>query len=127
MGIKQDWLERQIEEIGDTLAAILFGKDRLKKTYEKFKENKQENQNEEMNDMVMDVLVDSYVKKGELAKAEETLFSFAEIQRSSHALTSAILFYNKLLALDEEKLNSSGFSKEKINQSIEKLKQIYKD
>ena len=127
MGIKNDWLEKQIEEIGNTTAAVLFGKDKFKKTYEKLKENNQKNKNEEMNDMVMNVLVDSYVKNGELAKAEETLFSFAENQKTAHILTSAIFFYNKLLALNEEKLNESGFSKERINQGIEKLKQLYKE
>ena len=125
MGIKQDWMERQIEAMGDTMAAVLFGKKRLKKVFDEFAENNQEDKNQEIDQIVMDVLVNSYVKKGDFTKAEETLFSFAENQKTLHVFTSALLFYNKLLCMDDEKLNSYGFSKEKINQSIEKLRNLY--
>lgn len=36
MNIKQDWFERQIEAIARTLAALLFGKDRVIKVFEEF-------------------------------------------------------------------------------------------
>ena len=125
MGIKQDWMERQIEAMGDTMAAVLFGKKRLKKVFDEFAENNQEDKNQEIDQIVMDVLVNSYVKKGDFTKAEETLFSFAGNQKTLHVFMSALLFYNKLLCMDDEKLNSYGFSKEKINQSIEKLRNLY--
>lgn len=125
MGIKQDWMERQIEAMGDTMAAVLFGKKRLKKVFDEFAENNQEDKNQEIDQIVMDVLVNSYVKKGDFTKAEETLFSFAESQKTLHVFMSALLFYNKLLCMDDEKLNLYGFSKEKINQSIERLRGLY--
>ena len=125
MGIKQDWMERQIEEMGDTMAAVLFGKKRLKKVFDKFAENNQEDKNQEIDQIVMDVLVNSYVKKGDFTKAEETLFSFAKNQKTLYVFQSALLFYNKLLEMDDKKLNSYGFSKEKINQSIERLMGLY--
>ena len=40
-------------------------------------------------------------------------------------LMTALTFYNQLSDLDDEKMKSSGFSKEKITQRIEKLKQVY--
>ena len=125
MGIKNDWMESQIEAIGQGLAAILFGKEKLKKVFKKFEEKHQESESQKMDDMLLDVLMGQYLKSGKFLKAEETLFSFIEKNHTQHMLMKALSFYNQLLSLDEEKLNSSGFSKGKIQQSIEKLKQIY--
>ena len=125
MGIKNDWMESQIEAIGQGLAAVLFGKEKLKKVFKKFEEKHQVSESQKMDDMLLDVLMGQYLKNDEFQKAEETLFSFMEKNRTQHMFMKALSFYNQLLSLDEEKLNSSGFSKEKIQQSIENLKQIY--
>lgn len=122
MSIKQDWLERQIEAIGQGFAALLFGKNRVKKVFERFEEEHQEVKNQKMDEMLLDVLINQHLNEGEFLKAEETLFSFIE---TPHMLMTALSFYNQLYGLDDDKLKLSGFSKEKIAQKIEKLKQIY--
>lgn len=125
MSIKQDWLERQIEAIGQGFAALLFGKNRVKKVFERFEEEHQEVKNQKMDEMLLDVLINQHLNEGEFLKAEETLFSFIEKEQTPHMLMTALSFYNQLSDLDDNKLKSSGFSKEKITQRIEKLKQIY--
>lgn len=125
MSIKQDWLERQIEAIGQGFATLLFGKNRVKKVFERFEEEHQEVKNQKMNEMLLDVLINQYLNEGEFSKAEKTLFSFIEKEQTPHMLMTALAFYNQLYGLDDDKLKSSGFSKEKIAQKIEKLKQIY--
>ena len=125
MSIKQDWLERQIEAIGQGFATLLFGKNRVKKVFERFEEEHQEVKNQKMNEMLLDVLINQYLNEGEFSKAEKTLFSFIEKEQTPHMLMTALAFYNQLYGLDDDKLKSSGFSKEKIAQKIEKLNQIY--
>ncbi len=125
MGIKKDWMERQIEDIGQGLAAVLFGKEKLKKVFERFEEKHQESESQKMNDMLLDVLMGQYLNGGEFQKAEETLFLLIENNQTPHMLMKALSFYNQLLNLDKEKLKLNGFSEEKIQQRIEKLKQIY--
>lgn len=125
MSIKQDWLERQIEAIGQGFATLLFGKNRVKKVFERFEEEHQEVKNQKMNEMLLDVLINQYLNEGEFSKVEKTLFSFIEKEQTPHMLMTALAFYNQLYGLDDDKLKLSGFSKEKIAQKIEKLKQIY--
>ena len=125
MGIKQDWFERQIEAIGQGLAALLFGKDKVEKVFEEFREVRRTNDSYKTDEILLDVLINQHVKKGEFLEAEETLFSFMEREHTLNMFITAMNFYNQLLCLGEDKLKESGFSKEKIAQSIEKLKQIY--
>ena len=54
MSIKKDWMERQIEAIGNTFAAILFGKDKVKAILDV---DEEENSATEMEDDILDRMV----------------------------------------------------------------------
>ena len=125
MSIKQDWMERQLESIGQGLAVVLFGKDKVKKVFKRFEDQNQDTTDQKMEEMLLNVLINQSFKDGEFLKAEKTLFSFIEKNQTLYAFTTALSFYNRLLDLPDDKLELNGLSKEKINQSIEKLKEIY--
>lgn len=127
LSIKQDWMERQIEDMGRTLAAILFGKERLQRVFEDFKENEETNSNQKMEEMILDVYINSYLKSGELIKAEKLIFSFIENKKTLKGLTVALSFYNKLLESNDQYLQTNGFSKDKIETGMEKLKVLYEN
>ncbi len=127
MSIKQDWMEHQIEAMGRTLSAILFGKERLQRVFENFKENEEANSNQKIEEMLLDVYINSYLKSGELIKAEKLIFSFIENKKTPKGLTMALSFYNKLLESDDQYLQTNGFSKDKIEKGIEKLKALYEN
>lgn len=48
-----------------------------------------------------------------------------EERNTLHTFITAMLFYDQLLGLDDEELKARGFSTERINQGIERLKQMY--
>lgn len=126
MNIKHDWFERQIEAIARTLAALLFGRDKVQKVFEEFEEKDGPDTTQKLDEMLLGVLINRYVRECKFLEAEKTLFSFLEKEKTLNMFMTAMSFYNRLLDLDDEKLKSGGFSKEKISQSMEKLKQIYK-
>lgn len=68
MGIKQDWMERQIEYMGGTLAAILFGKERLQRVFEDFKENEEASLNQKMKNTRL-ILMSYFNKRGSNKKS----------------------------------------------------------
>lgn len=127
MSIKQDWMERQIEDIGRTLAAILFGAERLQRVFEDFKENEESNSNQKMEETLLDIYVNSYLKSGKLIEAEKLIFSFIENKKTLRGLTVALSFYNKLLESSDQYLQANGFSKDKVEEGIEKLKALYEN
>ena len=117
---KQDWLERQIEAIGKTFAAILFGKDKIYSIYNEVDEKKSETENR-----LLDFQIDTYITLDKIAEMEKLIFETVSKNKSCENLMAALEFYNKISELSEDKLEKNGFSIEKIKTGIEKLRKVF--
>lgn len=120
--IKQDFLERQIEAIAKTFAAVLFGKDRVKKAMENYE---QEQDSTGLEEEMYKRLIKKYIAEKKYKEAEEIIFELVKANNSAVNLEVAISFYNELHDLDEESLVKAGFSEEKIKEGISRLIKFY--
>ena len=121
-GKKQDYLERQIEEIGRTLAAMLFGKDRLSTITEELEDTKSPT---DVDLSLFNIQVNVFIDSDKILEMEELLFEAVNNNKSWSNLILALTFYNKISELSEEKLAKNGFSAEKIKESVQKLRKIF--
>ncbi|MDR1364759.1 MAG: DUF6483 family protein [Oscillospiraceae bacterium] len=121
-GRKQDWMERQIEAIGRSLAAILFGKDKLPSIVEKL-DDAQVATNVELN--LFNIQIDICIKSDQIKKMEKLIFETINSNKSWKNLIFALTFYNKVMEIDKNKLKKNGLSTEEIKSSIQKLRTIF--
>ena len=80
MSIKKDWMERQIEAIGNTFAAILFGKDKVKAILDV---DEEENSATEMEDDILDRMVKKHLSDKNFNEAENLIFNALEKQKTA--------------------------------------------
>lgn len=119
---KQDWLERQIEAIAKTFAAILFGKERLTKAMEDYEQQKSETGLEEE---MLKRVIKKYVEEKKFQEAEEMIYQLIESNNTGVNLEVALSFYNELNDLDDQSLENAGFSRDKIEKGVLKLREFY--
>lgn len=118
MSFKQDWMERQIEAMGKTLVAVIFGKEKLKnlalESEERFSQN-------EMEEEILEHILEEYLKNGEICKAEDMLFESIKENKTPKKMIIGLKFYSQLDNLDQEFLKKNNFSKEEIIEGVKEL------
>lgn len=121
MGFKQDWMERQIESLAETVAAVIFGKEKIKSLASKIEDNMAETS---MEDEILERLLGEYLKKGEICKAEDLLFESIKENNTPRKIITGLKFYNDLNEFSEEFLEERNFSKDEIVEGLKELKKL---
>lgn len=121
MGFKQDWMERQIEALAETVAALIFGKEKIKSLASKIEDNITEFS---MEDEILERLLEEYLKKGEICKAEDLLFDSIKENNTPRKIIAGLKFYNDLNGFSKEFLEEKNFSKDEIVEGLQELKKL---
>jgi len=122
MAITQDWLMRQIEIIGRTIAKLIFNKDSpqyIILDYQQLTET----------DMVYNKLLE-LIDDGKINEAENILFDKIEEElednpENKNYLEVAIDFYSRLNELDNKTLDNCGFERDEIDEGIREVADMY--
>lgn len=122
MGIKKDWMERQIEVIANTFAAILFGKDKVKTILDVAEE---EDSATELEDDILERMTKKLVADKNFNKAERLIFDGLDKQKTVRRFELALNFFNEAHEFSDEVLEKYDYSHDKIEKGIEKLKVLY--
>jgi hypothetical protein len=125
MSIKKGYIEEQIAALSKALIALVFGKERLAKLEGRLEDEEAEQTGDTMEDDIVKTMVDRYLITEDIAAAENLIISSIEKHKSAKNLLTALMFYNKLLELDDAKLSELGTSKEEVEKSINNLKELY--
>lgn len=120
---KQDWIERQIDAIAKSFAAILFGKERLRSVMLDYEE--QEETSTDLEEEMIKRVIKKHIDEKNYVEAEKMIFKLIELNNSPQNLEIALSFYNELHDFNPDDLKSYGFSEETIREGIEKLKSFY--
>ena len=124
MSIKKDWMERQIEAISNTVAAILFGKDQVKAILDM---DEEEDAVADMEEDLLDRMVKKALIDGNVNEAENLVFNAIDQNKRNRRLMIALEFFNEVHGYDEEKLRQANYSKEEIEDGIKQLRELYED
>lgn len=89
-------MERQIEAIGNTFAAILFGKDKVKAILDV---DEEENSATEMEDDILDRMVKKHLADKNFNEAENLIFNALERQKTARRFELALNFLTKQMNL----------------------------
>jgi len=119
MGIKQDWLERQIESLGKAFAGAIFGKEKLEELCEKYEAVLTQ---ETLDEDILERMLKQHIKEGKLCAAEDLLFESLNENVTPQKIITGLNFYNGLNELDETYLNQHNFSKQEIEDGIKDLR-----
>ena len=122
MSIKKDWMERQIEAIGNTFAAILFGKDKVKAILDV---DEEENSATEMEDDILDRMVKKHLSDKNFNEAENLIFNALEKQKTARRFELALTIFNEANEFSDEVLSKYNYSHEEIEDGINTLKSLY--
>ncbi len=122
MGIKKDWMERQIEVIANTFAAILFGKDKVKTILDV---DEEEDSATELEDDILERMTKKLVADKNFNKAERLIFDGLDKQKTVRRFELALNFFNEAHEFSDEVLEKYDYSHDKIEKGIEKLKVLY--
>ncbi len=122
---KQDWTEKQIEAIGDTLAVAIFGKKKLKDILEDYDENHEKDEIDGLEEKTLRVTINKFLDNDDINRAENILFSSIKRNPSVGKLLIAFDFYNKINEWSNEDLEKNNFSREEIKDGIENIKRVY--
>lgn len=122
MGIKKDWMERQIEAISNTVAAILFGKDKVKAILNM---DEEEDAVADMEEDILDRMVKKDLINGDINKAENLVFNSIDAKKRNRRLMIALEFFNEVYSYDDKKLEQANYSKEEIEEGIKHLRELY--
>jgi len=120
--ITEDYLMRQIEIIGRTLAKLLFNKDSADYViidYQQFNET----------DIIHSKLRE-LIDEGKINEAENLLFEYIEEELEDNPdgreyLEVAIDFYSRLNELNDDILENCGFEREEISEGMREAAEIY--
>ena len=120
--ITEDYLMRQIEIIGRTLAKLLFNKnstDYVIIDYQQFNET----------DIIHSKLRE-LIDEGKINEAENLLFEYIEEELEDNPdgreyLEVAIDFYSRLNELNDDILENCGFEREEISEGMREAAEIY--
>ena len=124
MGIKKDWMERQIEVIANTFAAILFGKDKVKTILDV---EEDEDSAAQLEDDILERMTKKMIADKNFNKAEKLIFDAMNKQKTARRFELALNFFNEAHEFSDEVLSKYEYSNAKIEQGIEKLKSLYND
>lgn len=122
MGIKKDWMERQIEAIANTFAAILFGKDKVKTILDV---DDEEDSATELEDDILERMTKKLAADKNFNKAERLIFDGLDKQKTVRRFELALNFFNEAHEFSDEVLEKYDYSHDKIEKGIEKLKVLY--
>ncbi len=122
MGIKKDWMERQIEVIANTFAAILFGKNKVKTILDV---DEEEDSATELEDDILERMTKKLVADKNFNKAERLIFDGLDKQKTVRRFELALNFFNEAHEFSGEVLEKYDYSHDKIEKGIEKLKVLY--
>ena len=122
MSIKKDWMERQIEAISNTFAAILFGKDKVKSILEMDEEESGETQ---MEDDILERMTKKYLSEKNFNAAENLIFNAIEKEKTIRRFELALNFFNEAHQFSDEVLSKYNYSNSEIEEGINYLKRLY--
>lgn len=122
MGIKKDWMERQIEAIANTFAAILFGKDKVKTILDV---DEDEDSATELEDDILERMAKKLIADKNFNKAERLIFDGLDKQKTARRFELALNFFNEAHEFGDETLAKYDYSHDKIEKGIERLKVLY--
>ena len=122
MGIKKDWMERQIEAISNTFAAILFGKDKVKAIFDMEEEN---DSVADMEDDILERMVKKYLADKNFNEAENLIFNALEKQKTARRFELALDIFNQANEFTDEVLSKYNYSHEDIEDGIHSLQKLY--
>ncbi len=122
MGIKKDWMERQIEAIANTVAAVLFGKDQVKAILDM---DEEEDAVADMEEDLLDRMVKKALIDGNINEAENLVFNSIDQKRRNRRLMIALEFFNEVHSYDDERLAKSNYSREEVEEGIKHLRELY--
>lgn len=122
MSIKKDWMERQIEAIGNTFAAILFGKDKVKSLLQT---EGDEEADLEMQADILERMVKKHLADKNFNEAENVIFDALEKHKTARLLEIALNFFNEAHEFSDEILAKYDYSQEEIEDGIKTLKNLY--
>ncbi len=120
--LKKDYMERQIEAISNTFAAILFGKDKVKTILETEQE---EDSAAAMEDDILERMVKKYLSEKKINEAENLIFNSINENKTLKKFEIALYFFNEVNQYNDEALLNNGYSREEINDGINHLKSFY--
>lgn len=113
---QQDWIIRQIRNMGQAIAKIIFGKDSME--YELTDETNSERANLLYKELLY--LLESL----KINEAENLLFEKMEIGDIKY-LNIALDFYSRLNQLSDEQLEKGDFTRKEIKMGLEDALEIY--
>ncbi len=119
---KKDYMERQIEAISNTFAAILFGKDKVKTILDIEQE---ENAVDSMEDDILERMIKKYVSEMKFNEAENLIFNSINEKKTAKKFELALYFFNEANKYDEDALKKHNYSKDEIVDGINHLKKLY--
>lgn len=121
MGFKQDWMERQIENLGKTLVGFILGKKGLEGLSEKYEEAFSQST---IDEDILERQLKKLVEDGEICKAEDLLFASLEENSTPQKIVVGLNFYATLDKLDKNFLKEHNFTEEEISDGIKEIKKL---
>ncbi len=121
MGFKQDWMERQIENLGKTLVGFILGKKGLEGLSEKYEEAFSQGT---IDEDILERQLKKLVEDGEICKAEDLLFVSLEENPTPQKIVVGLNFYATLDKLDKNFLKEHNFTEEEISDGIKEIKKL---
>lgn len=121
MGFKQDWMERQIENLGKTLVGFILGKKGLEGLSEKYEESFSQGT---IDEDILERQLKKLVEDGEICKAEDLLFVSLEENPTPQKIVVGLNFYATLDKLDKNFLKEHNFTEEEISDGIKEIKKL---
>lgn len=121
MGFKQDWMERQIENLGKTLVGFILGKKGLEGLSEKYEEAFSQGT---IDEDILERQLKKLVENGEICKAENLLFASLEENPTPQKIIVGLNFYAALDKLDKNFLKEHNFTEEEISDGIKEIKKL---
>ncbi len=122
MSIKKDWMERQIEAISNTFAAILLGKDKVKSILEM---DEEDNTATQMEDDILERMTKKYLSEKNFNEAENLIFNAIEKEKTVRRFELALNFFNELHQFSDEFLSKYNYSSKEIEEGVNYLKKLY--
>lgn len=116
---QQDFIMRQIEDMGRMLSMLLLGR-APKAGY--IEEAELYEADEALRSRLNDLL-----RQGKIDEAENILFEVLEANPSKANFAAALSFYSTLSQWEDEKLEACGFSYSEILEGLNDVKRLYID
>jgi hypothetical protein len=122
--IGNDWLSKQIEGIGRTVAAMVLGKNAVYDMIDKDEEN---GGGYEINEeMLLSYMLNNYISKERINEAENLLFDSIEYSINEKKYKIAMDFYDELEKMTDSTLRKHNFTRQEIFDGISEVMKLYK-